>query len=150
MSLCMIYQIPIESLEPSCLDIGDVSSNKSNSVAMFIGFNEGTIIKYELRPLADDSSSSNDLYFYVRETYTLDLLKELRKRSYHITSNQRSKSLSSMNDNGNDDISIRKELKAVPLTMKCINSVDSFSFLMILTSSGIVITDEVGTFLSLL
>jgi hypothetical protein len=69
----MIYQIPNESLEPSCLDIGGVSSNKSNSVSMVIGFNEEMIIKYELRALADESSSSNDLYYSVRETYTFDL-----------------------------------------------------------------------------
>jgi hypothetical protein len=97
--------------------------------------------------------SSSEAFYSVRETFSTDLIKEMRKRSIHVLS-QRSKSLSAMNDVNDDEITIKKELKAIPISMKWIkkrelmntNNVNKKEdrYLIILTTNGIAILNEVS------
>jgi hypothetical protein len=100
--------------------------------------------------------SSSEAFYSVRETFSTDLIKEMRKRSIHVLS-QRSKSLSAMNDVNDDEITIKKELKAIPLSMKWIKKRELMEsknvgkkeenrYLIILTTNGIAILNEVSDY----
>jgi hypothetical protein len=103
--------------------------------------------------------SASEAFYSVRETFSTDLIKEMRKRSIHVLS-QRSKSLSAMNDVNDDEITIKKELKAIPISMKWIRKRELMKsknvgkkedrYLIILTTNGIAILNEVTESLFLL
>lgn len=80
----------------------------------------------------------------------------MRKRSLHVLNAQRSRSLSAIDSKDEDNnIAVKKELKAVPTAMQWMTKNDLLctsvkqslneSLLLILTTNGLVVTNQVRT-----
>ena len=110
------------------------ATNAANKCILFVGYRNGSLRKVELT-LLSYKREDGGVFLSYREVGCLDLVKELRL-----------KLSSTSGGDSSGTVTVRREVKAIPLHMKVGSSATgkSSSSVYLMTNDGVVVVDEVN------